>query len=57
MMEVYVSAVDTPNAFWIHVIGSGIKALDNLVSEMTEYYNKEENRKLHALKKVKKKKK
>ena len=52
MMEVYVSAVDTPNAFWIHVIGSGIRALDNLVSEMTEYYNKEENRKLHALKKV-----
>lgn len=34
------------------MIGSGNIALHNLVSEMTEYYNKEENRELHALKKV-----
>lgn len=52
VMEVYVSAMETPNVFWIHVIGPGNTALDNLVSEMTEYYNKEENREFHALKKV-----
>lgn len=51
-LEVYVSAMETPNVFWIHVVGPGNNALDNLVSEMTEYYNKEENRELHALKKV-----
>lgn len=52
LIEVYVSAMKSPNQFWIQVIGSGNIALHNLVSEMTEYYNKEENRELHALKKV-----
>lgn len=51
-LQVYVSAMETPNVFWIHVIGPGNSGLDNLISEMTEYYNKEENRELHALKKV-----
>ncbi|XP_029163809.1 tudor and KH domain-containing protein homolog [Nylanderia fulva] len=51
-MEVYVSAVETPNVFWIHVVGPGNTALDDLVSKMTEYYNKEENREFHILKKV-----
>lgn len=40
--------METPNKFWIHVIGPGIQALDDLVSEMTEYYNKAENRELHS---------
>lgn len=48
VIEVFVSAVETPNKFWIHVIGPGIQALDDLVSEMTEYYNKAENRELHS---------
>ncbi|KAM0736663.1 Tudor and KH domain-containing protein-like protein [Formica fusca] len=52
VMEVYVSAMETPNIFWIHVIGPGNTALDNLIFEMTEYYNKEENREFHALKKI-----
>ena len=56
LVEVYVSAVETPSLFWIHVIGPGNKALDSLVGEMTEYYNKEENRELHILKKVKRNK-
>ncbi|XP_012227770.1 tudor and KH domain-containing protein homolog isoform X2 [Linepithema humile] len=52
LIEVYVSAMESPSKFWIHVVGPGNIALQNLVSEMTEYYDKEENRELHTLKKI-----
>lgn len=51
-MEVHVSAVKTPNLFWIQVIGPANIDLQHLVDEMTEYYSNEENRELHILKKV-----
>lgn len=51
-MEVYVSAVENPSQFWVQVIGPGAVALDKLVEEMTAYYNNEDNKELHALKKV-----
>ncbi|XP_072767811.1 tudor and KH domain-containing protein homolog isoform X2 [Anoplolepis gracilipes] len=51
-MYVYVTAVETPNLFWVHVVGPWNETLENLVKEMTEYYNKEENRKNHVLTKV-----
>lgn len=53
VIGVFVSTVKTPEKFWIHVIGPGITALDKLVSEMTEYYNKAENHELHLIKTVK----
>lgn len=52
LMEVYISAMQTPSLFWIQVIGSANVDLQHLVDEMTEYYNNEENRELHILKKV-----
>ncbi|XP_050457964.1 tudor and KH domain-containing protein-like isoform X2 [Cataglyphis hispanica] len=52
VMEVYVTVMATPSLFWIHVVGPANRALDNLVFEMTEYYNKEENRELHTLEKI-----
>ncbi|XP_072745982.1 tudor and KH domain-containing protein homolog isoform X2 [Anoplolepis gracilipes] len=51
-LYVYVTAVETPNLFWVHVVGPWNETLENLVKEMTEYYNKEENRKNHVLTKV-----
>lgn len=52
LMEVYISAMQTPSLFWIQVIGSANVDLQHLVDEMTEYYNNEENRELHILKKI-----
>lgn len=52
-MEVYISASENPNLFWIHVVGPMNRALDNLMLEMAEYYNEVKNRKLHSLKNVK----
>ncbi|XP_076239155.1 tudor and KH domain containing protein papi [Calliopsis andreniformis] len=52
VMEVYVSAMESPSQFWIQIVGSGTTALDKLVSEMTAYYNEEENHELHTLKDV-----
>ncbi|XP_011257052.1 uncharacterized protein LOC105251764 isoform X1 [Camponotus floridanus] len=49
-IEVFVSAVETPHKFWIQKIGPGNAALNNLVSEMTKYYNEAENRVLHKKK-------
>ncbi|KAF6212836.1 hypothetical protein GE061_010545 [Apolygus lucorum] len=42
--QVYVSAVASPVHFWVQVITPRAADLDLLVEEMTEYYNKEENR-------------
>ncbi|XP_019875446.2 tudor and KH domain-containing protein homolog [Aethina tumida] len=51
--EVYVSAVVTPSKFWVQIVGPKASELDMLVEEMTEYYNKEDNRNLHVLDSVK----
>ncbi|XP_076618490.1 tudor and KH domain containing protein papi isoform X1 [Colletes latitarsis] len=51
-MEIYVSAMESPSQFWVQVVGSGTTALDNLVLDMTVYYNENENRELHALRNV-----
>ncbi|XP_062961446.1 tudor and KH domain-containing protein isoform X2 [Cynocephalus volans] len=37
-LEVYVSASEHPNHFWIQIIGFRSLQLDKLVSEMTQYY-------------------
>ncbi|XP_013365397.1 PREDICTED: tudor and KH domain-containing protein isoform X2 [Chinchilla lanigera] len=39
-LEVYVSASEHPNHFWIQIIGSRSLQLDKLVSEMTQHYEK-----------------
>ncbi|XP_071557330.1 tudor and KH domain-containing protein homolog isoform X1 [Temnothorax nylanderi] len=51
-MEVYVSAMKSPNLFWIQVINRANAELQHLVYEMTEYYSNEENCKLHILKTI-----
>ncbi|KZC10383.1 Tudor and KH domain-containing protein [Dufourea novaeangliae] len=48
-MEVYVSAMETPSKFWVQIVGCGTTALDELVSEMTAYYNDEQNYEQHKL--------
>lgn len=52
VMEVYVSAAESPAQFWIQVVGPGTIALDELVSKMTVYYSDEENQQVHALQNV-----
>lgn len=54
MIQVYVSSVASPSHFWLQLISPRAVELDHLVDDMTEYYSKEENRKLHKLKEVKK---
>ncbi|XP_071551549.1 tudor and KH domain-containing protein homolog isoform X2 [Panulirus ornatus] len=51
-IEAYVSAVDSASHFWLQVVGPRSVQLDRLVTEMTEYYDSEENRELHELEKV-----
>lgn len=51
-MEVYVSAIENPSQFWVQVAGSGTLCLDELVAEMTAYYENPENQEIHALKDV-----
>nr|XP_027232151.1 tudor and KH domain-containing protein homolog [Penaeus vannamei] len=53
-IETYVSAVDSAAHFWLQVVGPRSIQLDKLVTEMTEYYEDEDNRELHVLEKVKK---
>ncbi|XP_006900141.1 PREDICTED: tudor and KH domain-containing protein isoform X2 [Elephantulus edwardii] len=38
-LEVYVSASEHPNHFWIQILGSRSLQLDKLVSEMTQHYD------------------
>lgn len=52
--EVYISAMVDPSRFWVQIVGPKATELDCLVEEMTEYYSKEENRKLHVVEDVKK---
>lgn len=37
-LEVYVSASEHPNHFWVQIIGSRSLQLDKLVNEMTQHY-------------------
>ncbi|XP_044305197.1 tudor and KH domain-containing protein isoform X1 [Varanus komodoensis] len=37
-LEVYVSASENPNHFWVQIIGSRALQLDKLTREMTQYY-------------------
>lgn len=53
MIQVYVSSVASPSHLWLQLITPRAVDLDHLVDDMTEYYNKEENRILHKLKEVK----
>lgn len=48
-MEVYVSAIASPAKFWLQLIGPQTKKLDELVGEMTTYYNEKENQDYHKI--------
>ncbi|KAJ7307254.1 hypothetical protein JRQ81_009251 [Phrynocephalus forsythii] len=37
-LEVYISAIENPNHFWIQIIGSRALQLDKLTHEMTQFY-------------------
>ncbi|XP_011170455.2 uncharacterized protein LOC105203366 isoform X1 [Solenopsis invicta] len=52
LMEVFVTAMETPNLFWIQVLGPAHDQLQKLIHEMTNYYYDEENRKFHILNKI-----
>ncbi|XP_071875523.1 tudor and KH domain containing protein papi [Bombus fervidus] len=53
LIEVYVSAMESPSRFWVQIVGPGINALDELVSDMNTYYSDEENYEMHKLKSIK----
>nr|XP_060614080.1 tudor and KH domain-containing protein [Anolis sagrei ordinatus] len=38
LLEVYVSASESPNHFWIQILGSRALQLNKLILEMTQYY-------------------
>uniref|UniRef100_T1GSQ5 K Homology domain-containing protein n=1 Tax=Megaselia scalaris TaxID=36166 RepID=T1GSQ5_MEGSC len=48
-MEVYVSAIASPSKFWLQIIGPQSRKLDELVTEMTSYYNEKENQEYHKI--------
>ncbi|KRT79064.1 K Homology domain containing protein [Oryctes borbonicus] len=50
--DVYVSAMVDPSHFWLQIVGPKATELDQLVDDMTEYYNKPDNREFHVLDKV-----
>ncbi|XP_068081348.1 tudor and KH domain-containing protein homolog isoform X2 [Anabrus simplex] len=52
LMEVYVSAVHSPEKFWLQVIGPRAVELDHLVEQMTDYYSKDENKEIHAIREL-----
>ncbi|CAO1303161.1 unnamed protein product [Diamesa serratosioi] len=49
LMEVYVSAVNTPNRFWVQLVGQNSTELDLLVDAMTTYYDDNDNKVLHKI--------
>ncbi|XP_032671094.1 tudor and KH domain-containing protein homolog [Odontomachus brunneus] len=51
-MEVYVSAMETPGQFWVQILGPGIIYLESLVSQMSLYYDDENNRPMHIMKEI-----
>lgn len=48
-MEVYVSAIASPAKFWLQLVGPQSRKLDELVENMTEYYDNKENQALHKI--------
>lgn len=53
LLEVYVSAIESPDRLWVQMKGPCTVDLDRLQEQMTDYYAKDENRELHVLKEVK----
>jgi len=51
-MEVFVSAISTPGAFWVQKIGPISVDLDKLTQNMTMYYDNPSNQSYHILTKV-----
>lgn len=52
--EVYVSAMTNPSKFWIQIVGPKAAELDQLVEEMTDYYNLDNIKDSHRLDKISK---
>lgn len=50
-LEVFVSAVISPTRFYLQLVGPQSSELDILVEAMTEYYNQQDNRELHLIRK------
>ncbi|KAL9706390.1 hypothetical protein quinque_009908 [Culex quinquefasciatus] len=50
-LEVFVSAVVSPSRFYLQLVGPQSTELDILVETMTEYYNQQDNRDLHQIRK------
>lgn len=48
-LKVYVSAIASPDRFWVQMVGPQTAKLDTLVDEMTEYYSQLENQSLHKV--------
>lgn len=48
-LKVYVSAIASPDRFWVQMVGPHTAKLDSLVDEMTEYYSQLENQRLHKV--------
>nr|XP_024218941.1 tudor and KH domain-containing protein homolog [Halyomorpha halys] len=46
---VFVPVVDSPSHFWIQFVSQKIIALQHLINDMSEYYDKKENRIRHKL--------
>ncbi|XP_053330685.1 tudor and KH domain-containing protein isoform X2 [Spea bombifrons] len=42
-VDVYVSAMENPEHFWIQILGSRSSQLDKLTTEMTEHYQKQQS--------------
>lgn len=50
-LEVFVSAVVSPSRFYLQLVGPQSSELDILVDAMTQYYNQQESRDLHRIRK------
>lgn len=50
-LEVFVSAVISPSRFYLQLVGPQSSELDVLVDTMTQYYNQQDNRNIHRIRK------
>lgn len=50
-LEVFVSAVVSPSRFYLQLVGPQSSELDILVDTMTQYYNQQDSRDLHRIRK------
>lgn len=50
-LEVFVSAVVSPSRFYLQLVGPQSSELDHLVETMTQYYNQQDSRNLHRIRK------